>query len=81
MPLGAESLTIPPRSAPAPAGPLMPTALTSDVLARLLTAAGDRARAADMIQAAIGVSTPAGVGGRINLVEQMVSLKQELART
>ena len=75
----SESLTIPPPSAAGPVGPLTPTVLTPETLARLLSAAGGKAVTMDMVQAAIDAGAPVGVGGRVNLVEFMAWLERELA--
>jgi hypothetical protein len=81
MPPEAESSTIPLPAAAGPAEPLTPTAMTPDALARLLSAAGGKAIPVDMVQAAVGAGAPVGIGGRINLVEFMAWLEQELAQT
>ena len=75
----AESSTIPLAVTAGPAGPLTPTALTPDALARLLSAAGGKAVTIDMIQEAVDAGAPVGVGGRINMVEFMAWLERELA--
>jgi hypothetical protein len=78
MPPDAESSTI---LAASDAGPLTPTALTPEALARLLSAAGGKAVTIYMVQAAVDAGAPVGVGGRINLVEFMAWLERELAQT
>jgi hypothetical protein len=55
-----------------PAGPLTPTALTPDALARLLIAAGGKAVTIHMVQAAADAGAPVGIGGRINLMKYLV---------
>jgi len=64
-----------------PVDPLTPTALTSEAPAWLLSAAGGKAVTIDMVQAAVDVGAPLGIGGWINLVEFMAWLERELAQT
>ena len=57
---------------------LNPAALTAAEAARLLTAAGGRPVAVDMVQAAIDAGAPVLADGRLNLVELMAWMEKDL---
>ena len=54
-------------------------ALAPEALARLLSAAGGKAVTVDMVQAAVDTGAPAGIGGRISLVEFTAWLERDAA--
>ena len=58
---------------------LNPAALPAAEAARLLSAAGGRPVAVDMVQAAIDAGAPVLADGRLNLVELMAWLEKDLA--
>ena len=60
---------------------LNPAALTAAEAARLLTAAGGRPVAVDMVQAAIDAGAPVLADGRLNLVELMAWMEKDLAES